>query len=187
MRGVASAGQLRWSLARTALVLIPLILLLGTLSARAAGSTEANPWFMALIKPDIYPPSAVFGIVWPILYVMLGLALALVWNARGARLRGLALTLFAVQLVANLAWSPLFFRYQRIEEAVWLIVTMFILALLTAACFATVRRMAGALLLPYLAWLAFAGLLNWRIHELNPDGGPTVSIARISLALPQQE
>jgi len=187
MRGVASVGQLRWSLARTALVLVPLIVLLGSLSGRSAGSTEANPWFMALVKPDIYPPGVVFGIVWTMLYVMMGIALAQVWHARGARLRGLAITLFVVQLAANLAWSPLFFRYQRIEEAFWLIVAIFVLALTTTACFATVRRMAAMLLLPYLAWLVFAGLLNWRIHELNPDGGPDVSIARVSLALPQPE
>lgn len=187
MRGVASAGQLRWSLARTMLVLVPLLVLLGTLSGRFAGSTEANPWFMALIKPDIYPPGAVFGIVWTVLYIMIGTALALVWNARGARFRGLAVGLFVVQLAVNLAWSPLFFRYQRIEDAFWLIVAMAGLALLTTVLFATVRRMAAVLMLPYLAWLAFAGLLNWRIHELNPDGGPDVSIARVSLALPQQE
>lgn len=187
MRGVASTAQLRWSLARTALVLVPLIVLLGSLSARAAGSAEANPWFMALVKPDIYPPGVVFGIVWTVLYVMMGIALALVWHARGARLRALAIVAFIAQLAANLAWSPLFFRYQRIEEAFWLIVAIFVLALATAACFATVRRMAAMLLLPYLAWLVFAGLLNWRIHELNPDGGPDVSIARVSLALPQPE
>lgn len=187
MAGVASAGQLRWGLARTALVLVPMIVLLGNLSARTAGSTEANPWFLALVKPDIYPPGVMFGIVWPILYVMSGVALALVWNARGARFRGPAIALFVLQFAANLAWSPLFFRYRLIEEAFWLILAMFVLALMTTACFATVRRMAAVLLLPYLAWLGFAGLLNWRIHELNPDGGPRVSIARVSLALPEQE
>ncbi len=168
-------------------MLVPLIVLLGSLSARSAGPTDANPWFMALVKPAIYPPALVFGIVWPVLYAMLGIALALVWHARGAQFRGLAIALFFLHFSANLAWSPLFFRFQRIEEAFWLIVTMFGLALLTALCFATVRRMAAVLLLPYLAWLAFAGLLNWRIHELNPDGGPNVSIARVSLTLPQKE
>ncbi len=187
MRGVASAGQLRWSLARRVLVLVPLVLLLGSISGRAAGSPAANPWFMALLKPDVYPPGVVFGIVWTLLYAMMGIALALVWNARGARWRGLAIILFVLQLAANLAWSPLFFRYQRIEEAFWLVVAIFVLALATMACFATVRRMAAALMLPYLAWLAFAGLLIWRIHELNPDGGPDVSIARVSLALPEPE
>ncbi len=187
MRSVASAGQLRWGVARSALVLVPLLVLLGGLSARVAGSTEANPWFMALVMPDIYPPGVVFGVVWPILYILSGIALALVWNARGARLRGTAIALFVLQFAANLAWSPLFFRYRQIEDAFWLIVALMVLAVLTTLCFATVRRMAAVLLLPYLAWLAFAALLNWRIHELNPDGGPDVAVAHVSLALPQQE
>ena len=187
MAGLASVGQLRWSFVRAALVAVPLIILLGITSGRLAGSTEANPWFAALVKPEIYPPGVVFGIVWTILYAMMGIAVALVWNARGARRRGLAILLFVLQLAANLAWSPLFFRYQRIEEAFWLVVAIFTLALLTTIGFATVRRMAALLMLPYLAWLGFAGLLNWRIHELNPDGGPNVSIARVSLTLPPQE
>lgn len=169
------------------LVAVPLLVLLGTISGRLAGSSEANPWFMALLKPEIYPPGAVFGIVWTILYVMMGIALALVWTARGARWRWTAVLLFVLQLAANLAWSPLFFRYQRIEDAFWLIVAIFALALLTTISFAAVRRMAALLMLPYLAWLGFAGLLNWRIHELNPEGGPDVSIASVRLTLPPQE
>lgn len=187
MANLASPGQLRWSLARAALVFVPLVVLLGTISGRMAGSSEANPWFSALVKPDIYPPGAVFGIVWTILYVMMGVALALVWSARGARWRLVAILLFVVQLAANLAWSPLFFREQQILQAFWLIIAIFGLALLTTLAFWKVRRLAALLMLPYLAWLAFAGVLNWRIHELNPDGGPDVSIARVSLALPVQE
>lgn len=187
MAAVASRAQLRWSLARIALVTVPLVVLLGTVSGRMAGSSEANPWFAALVKPDIYPPGAVFGIVWTLLYILMGLAVALVASARGARWRWAALLLFGVQLAANLAWSPLFFARQQIEAAFWLIVAMFGLALLTTLLFATVRRLAAALMLPYLAWLAFAGLLNWRIHELNPDGGPRVSVASVRLAVPPQE
>ena len=187
MAGVALKAQLRWSLARAVLVIVPLVLLLGTLSGRLAGSSESNPWFAALVKPDVYPPDEVFGIVWAILYVMMGVAAALVWNARGAAGRRLALLLFGLQLLANLAWSPLFFRFQRIETAFWLIVLIFVLALLTTWRFAVVRRLAALLMVPYLAWLGFAAVLNWRILELNPNGGPDVSIASVKLALPTQE
>ena len=187
MTGLASRDQLRWSLLRTALVSVPLVLLLGTLSGRLAGSAEDNPWFAALAKPDAYPPGVIFGIVWTILYVMMGIALALVWNARGAKGRGQGLLLFAAQLLANLAWSPLFFRFHRIEGAFWLIVVIFGLALLTTLRFASVRRLAGWLMVPYLAWLSFAAVLNWRIHELNPGGGPNVSTAGVELRLPPQE
>jgi len=187
MAELASPQQLRSSLIRAALVAVPLVLLLGTLSGRLAGSGEDNPWFAALVKPAAYPPGEVFGIVWTVLYGMMGVAVALVWSARGARWRGPALALFALQLLANLGWSPLFFRFHRIEEAFWLIVAIFLLALLTTVAFALVRRTAGWLMVPYLAWLVFAGVLNWRIHELNPDGGPNVSNASVDVRLPPQE
>lgn len=187
MTGVASTNQLRWSLARAVLVIAPLVLLLGTLSGRLGGSSANDPWFAALVKPDIYPPGVVFGIVWTLLYLMIGMAVALVWNARGARARVLALGLFVLQLAANLAWSPLFFRYHEIETAFWLIVAILALALLATLSFALVRRVAAALMIPYLAWLGFAAVLNWRIHELNPNGGPDVTIASVRMALPSQE
>lgn len=169
------------------MVIVPLVLLLGTISGRLAGSSERNPWFAALAKPEAYPPGVVFGIVWTVLYIMMGFAAALVWNARGAPGRPVALLLFALQLVANLAWSPLFFRLHRIEAAFWLVVAILVLASLTTWRFASVRRLAAWLMLPYLAWLGFAAVLNWRIHELNPNGGPDVSIASVRLALPTQE
>ncbi|MFW1401604.1 TspO/MBR family protein, partial [Vibrio parahaemolyticus] len=84
---------LRW-----ALVLVPLVLLLGFVSGRVAQSGPDNPWFAARVKPALYPPVATFGIVWTVLYVLMGLAAASVAAARGAEGRGLALALFAVQL-----------------------------------------------------------------------------------------
>jgi translocator protein len=187
MAELASKAQLRWSLARAAMIAVPLVLLLGTLSGRLSGSGEANPWFAALTKPDAYPPGFVFGIAWTILYTMLGIAVALVWNARGAPRRGLALGLFALQLAANLAWSPLFFRYHQIEPAFWLVVVIFVLALATTIVFGSIRRLAAWLMVPYLAWLGFAAVLNWRVHELNPGTGPNVSTASVRLDLPAQE
>jgi translocator protein len=185
--GVASTTQLRWSLARAVLVIAPLVLLLGALSARLAGSSASNPWFAALVKPDIYPPAALFGIAWTILYLMIGVAAAVVWSARGSSWRWPALGLFALQLIANLAWSPLFFRFHRIDAALGLAIGIFALTLLTTLGFGLVRRLAAALMIPYLAWLGFAAVLTWRIHELNPNGGPDVSIASVRMALPSQE
>ena len=169
------------------LVIAPMVLLLGTLSGRLGGSSRDDPWLAALVKPEFYPPGVVFGIVWTLLYLMIGVAAAIVWNARGAPWRVPALALFALQLVANLAWSPLFFRFHRIEPAFWLIIVILLLAILTTLCFASVRRLAAALMIPYLAWLGFAAVLNWRIHELNLNGGPDVSIASVRMALPSQE
>src|SRR3954466_5276055 len=107
MTAIASRAQLRMSFLRYALFTVPAIVLLGAVSGRISGSGYGNAWFDALTKPAIMPPGWVFGLVWTILYVLLGLALALILHARGARGRGPALALFVVaasqlRLVADL-------------------------------------------------------------------------------------
>lgn len=173
MTELASPGQLRASLLRWALVLVPGIVLLGFVSGRMAQSGPGNPWFAALVKPDIYPPPAAFGIVWTILYILMGLALAMIVTARGAPGRGLAIGVFAVQLLLNLVWSPLFFGMQQITYALYLLFAIDVAVLATVALFWRVRPLAGAMLLPYLAWVLFATLLNWQFLEANPGAdGP---------------
>lgn len=169
MNQLASSGQLRASFLRWALVLVPLVVLLGFLSGQAAGSGPGNPWFDDLAKPGIYPPPATFGIVWTVLYVLIGIAAAMIGAARGAAGRGLALTLFAVQLLLNLAWSPVFFGLHQISSALYLIVALDLAVLATVIAFWRVRHQAGLLLLPYLAWVCFATVLNWQFLQLNPD------------------
>ena len=169
MTVLASRGQLRASFLRWALLIVPAILLLGTISGRIAGSGPGNAWFDALIKPAIYPPPGVFGIVWPILYLLMGVALTLVVTARGARGRGIAIAAFLIQLALNLVWSPLFFAAHRMSDALWLLFALDILVVVTVALFWRVRRPAALLLLPYLAWIVFATALNWEFLRLNPD------------------
>jgi len=174
MSGIASRSQLRMSFLRYALVTVPLVLLLGTISGRAAGSGYGNGWFDALQKPALMPPGWVFGAAWTLLYILIGLALALILHARGARGRGLAIGLFLAQLALNYAWSPIFFALHETGLAFIVIVLMIILAALTALLFARIRRAAGLLMLPYLAWLFFAAFLTWQIGALNPDAAQLV-------------
>lgn len=169
MREIASKGQLRLALLRWAMVTVPLVLLLGFLSARSVAVGSANPWYAALAKPGLTPPDWVFPIAWSILYVLLGVALAMVIHARGSALRGPALVAFGVQLALNLAWTPLFFGMHKVNGALILIVAMFASALLTAILFGRIRAAAAALMLPYLAWICFAGYLTYSIGVLNPD------------------
>lgn len=175
MNQLASSGQLRASLLRWALVLVPLVLLLGFVSGRVSNSGPGNVWFDALVKPGIYPPPAAFGIVWSILYVLMGLAVAMVASARGASGRGLALVAFFVQLAINLSWTPVFFGLHRISLALAIIAVLDVAVIITIALFWRVRHQAALLLLPYLAWILFATALNWQFLELNPqaDGMPT--------------
>ncbi|MFM5886388.1 MAG: TspO/MBR family protein [Novosphingobium sp.] len=169
MTELASPAQLRAAFLRWALVLVPGILMLGFLSGMAASSGPDNPWFAALTKPSLFPPPATFGIVWSILYVLMGFALALVVSARGAPGRGAAIAVFVVQLLLNLAWSPLFFGLHRISGALYLLVAIDVAVLATVVLFRKVRPRAAALLLPYLAWVLFATVLNWQFLAANPD------------------
>jgi len=173
MTVLASRAQLRASFLRWALFLIPVVLLLGYLSGVLSGSSAGNPWFAALQKPALYPPPAVFGIAWTVLYALMGLAAALVCAAWGAYGRTAALIAFAVQLALNLAWSPTFFALHEIRGALILIGVLDLLAIVTAVLFWRVRWIAGALLVPYLLWLGFATYLNWQMLELNPRADGT--------------
>ena len=168
MTELASPAQLRAALLRWSLFLVPGVLLLGFLSGAVAGSTAGNPWFMDLVKPSLYPPPATFGIVWSILYVLIGFALALVVTARGAALRGRAIALFAAQLALNLAWSPLFFAMHRISAALGLLVVLDLAVIACVVVFRQVRPLAAALMLPYLGWVLFATVLNWQFLQANP-------------------
>jgi tryptophan-rich sensory protein len=178
-------GAQRRSAIRWGLVVGPAILLGGLVSSRLAGSTKGNPWWEGLAKPALQPPDWAFGVAWPILYLLIGAALALVIAARGARLRTIGIGLFLVQLGLNYAWSPTFFRNHDIGGALTLIFALFLTALATAVVFGRVRRIAGWLMVPYLAWLSFAAGLNWKTAELNPDGGPRVELGT-EVAVPQK-
>lgn len=169
MNRLASPAQLRASLIRWALFLVPTVMLLGFLSGQLSGSGAGSPWFQSLVKPDLFPPPATFGVVWTALYFLMGLALAMVCAAWGSRLRGLAIVAFIAQFALNLAWSPVFFASHDIQTALWVITALDVALIVTVVLFFKVRKWAGVLLLPYLAWVLFATLLNWQFLQANPD------------------
>lgn len=169
MREIASKGQLRASFLRWAIVTVPLILFLGLASGRVVPSGSDNAWYMALAKPELTPPGWLFPVAWSILYILLGLALAVVLNARGSRYRAPAIALFVLQLVGNLAWTPLFFGAQQVFAALILLGAVLLLSIATTFAFARVRKAAAWLMVPYLVWLSFAAALNYGIWELNPN------------------
>lgn len=181
MGELASSGQLRASFLRWAIVTVPFVILLGLASGEIAGSGAGNPWFETLVKPAIQPPGWVFGAAWTLLYALMGVALAIVINARGAAKRGMAIGLFFVQLALNLAWSPLFFAAHLLWPAFWLIIAIFLTALLTTLFFGRIRPLAAWLMVPYLAWLCFAAVLTYQIIGLNPDGGRTSDAVEMQL------
>jgi tryptophan-rich sensory protein len=145
--------------------------LLGGLSGWISNSGYGNSWFDGLQKPNFMPPGAAFGIVWPVLYALLGIALAMILAERPSPRRRLALILFFIQLALNFAWSPIFFAGHDIVLAKWVIFLMAAIAAAAARQFFVLRKPAGILMLPYLAWLVFAATLNATIEALNPGAG----------------
>jgi len=183
MNRLTSPAQLRASILRWALFVVPTVMLLGFLSGQVGGDAS-SPWFRSLEKPATFPPPLAFPIVWTALYFMMGLAMALVCSAWGARWRGWAIAAFVVQLALNLAWSPTFFGAHQITLAQYLLFAIDLAVLATLVLFFRVRRVAGWLLVPYLAWVLFATVLNWQFLQLNPEAdGRDVSgsVARIEL------
>jgi translocator protein len=133
----------------------------------AITATSVGSWYQALAKPVFNPPDWVFGPVWTMLYVLMGIAGWRVWR-RNDPARGRALALFGVQLALNLGWSVLFFGLRRIDLATAEIAVLFAAIVATAAAFWRIDRMAGALLVPYALWVGYASALTASIWRLNP-------------------
>jgi len=159
---------------KTALATVILIELLGGLSGWLSNSGFGNPWFDALVKPLFMPPGWLFGVVWPILYSLLGISLAIALAEPPSPRRRAGLILFALQMVMNFAWSPIFFAGHDIRLAKVVIFAMAALAAAAAGQFLRLRKAAGLLMIPYLAWLVFAATLNASIEGLNPGAGTSL-------------
>lgn len=151
--------------------------LIGALGVPFTATESA--WFAGLDLPGYYPPNWAFGVVWPVLYALIGAAAALVYlgdreeraraagPTRLARDARIALGLFAVQLVVNVAWSPVFWGLERADLGLVVLGLLLPLVVATIAAFDRVDRRAALLLVPYLAWVCFATALNYGIWALN--------------------
>ncbi len=139
----------------------------GALFSPALSSSSAV-WYGSLVKPPWMPPDRWFGPVWSALYLLMGIAAWIIWGERYHRGRNLALAAFAVQLLLNALWAPLFFGTRSIGLGLLVIVALWLAVVWTVREFAGVRAMAACLLLPYLAWVSFATTLNLEIWRHNP-------------------
>ncbi len=140
--------------------------------AGAVGSVFTIPaitgWYAALNKPPFSPPNWLFGPAWVTLYTLMGIAVALVW-AKGLADKKVrqAMIFFGVQLLLNALWSILFFGLHQTYLAFFEIVIMLGFIALTTLRFYRIEKTAAYLMLPYLAWVGFASLLNFSIYLLN--------------------
>lgn len=124
-------------------------------------------WYPALRKPSWNPPNAVFGPVWTLLYLAMAIAVWLVWRS-GTDVT-VAVWLFALQLALNVAWSVVFFGQRNPRGALVIIVGLWLAIAATLVAFVSIDPLAGALFIPYLAWVTFASVLNGAIARLNPS------------------
>jgi len=138
-----------------------------TAAVGAAASIQAATFYAQLVRPSWAPPGGVFAPVWTMLYTLMGVAAWLVWREGGKRTR-IPLALFVIQLAANALWSWLFFGWHLGAWASAEVLVLLALIAATLAAFWRVRALAGMLLVPYLAWVAFASALTWSVWRGNP-------------------
>lgn len=146
---------------------IGLCLLIGFLGSLATQTGMAD-WYPTLEKPFFNPPNWIFGPVWTILYVLMGIAAGLVWS-KGFYHKWVqtALYHFGFQLLLNAAWSILFFGLKEPFWALLDIIALFVVLLITIKWFKVVSDAAAYLLVPYAVWVLFAAILNFEIWRLN--------------------
>jgi len=151
---------------------IPLIILiilfqavggiLGTLTA-----PEIDGWYNALVKSPLNPPSYAFGIVWPILYVMLAIAFWMVWKREESDTRRSILVLFTIHMLLNWAWTPVFFTLHQPLGGLIILIAIVLTALVLIRMLWNYERRAAWMLVPYIAWISFATHLNYYIWHYN--------------------
>jgi benzodiazapine receptor len=128
---------------------------------------EIASWYAGLQKPSFQPPNWLFGPVWTMLYILMGVSLYLIWKQPESELRNKALTVFAIQFTLNFCWSLIFFNQHQIGWALIEIIAMWICILLTIVQFGKLSTLSAWLLVPYISWVSFATILNAAIWKLN--------------------
>lgn len=138
---------------------------LNVLAALSGAYFRPGAWYRALAKPRWQPPDQLFGPVWAVLYTANAIAGWLVWQEAGI---GSELLVYLVSLVFNAGWSAIFFGLKRIDVAFGWIAVLWLSILVQIVLFWPVSKLAALLLLPYLAWVTFAAVLNAVLWRLNP-------------------
>ena len=141
------------------------------LLAGGVGAVVTTPaistWYVTLNKPWFTPPGWLFGPVWILLYILMGLALFLVWRSPKSRTRDIGIALFAVQLAVNVFWSFAFFGLENTLYGVLTIIPLWVLIAATIFQFYKVSKGAAFLMVPYILWVSIATALNTAVYLLN--------------------
>jgi translocator protein len=147
------------------LICVLLCITLGLLSGLSTVN-EINTWYATLQKPSWNPPNWIFGPVWTLLYLLMGVAAGIIWHTKDER-RIQALMLFILQFMFNLGWSYIFFERHAIGWAFAEIIVLLTLIIITTISFYKIKPLAAGLMIPYILWVSFATCLNGTIWLLN--------------------
>ncbi len=137
------------------------------LVASSGAVFKPDSWSRAMSKPAWNPPDWIFGAGWSILYIMIAVAGWRVWEAAAADALVVPLTVYALQLALNAGWSAIFFGLKRPDWAFAELVCLWIAIAVNILVFHPIDPLAAWLLVPYLAWVTFAGALNFTVWRLN--------------------
>ena len=145
-------------------IAIPLII--GSISGIAT-SGNITTWYAGLNKPSFNPPNWIFGPVWTVLYLLMGISLFQIWRSPAGDARNYALTIFCIQIILNFAWSFIFFHFKQTGWAFVEIILIWLSVLAMIFIFYRISKPAALLQIPYFLWVSFAAVLNGSIWHLN--------------------
>ncbi len=148
------------------LLSVGITLLIGMIGGLVTASSVGS-WFVEINKPSWNPPNWIFGPVWTSLYIMMGIAIFLVWLKRKQQSIKLVMGLYIIQLLLNMLWSLLFFGLQNPQLAFFEVVVLLFAIVLTTLHFWKISKSAALLMIPYILWVSFATVLNFSIWQLN--------------------
>lgn len=142
---------------------------LNVLAASSGAIFQPGDWYDSLAKPSWRPPAWLFGPAWTVLYIMIAVSGWMAWHAAVPGEAWLPMTVYGIQMVLNAAWSGIFFGMRRMKLALFEMAFLWLAILATIIVFWPVSQTAALLLVPYLAWVSFAFMLNRAMIRLNPQ------------------
>jgi translocator protein len=149
-------------------LVVSLALPLGAGTIAGIFTAKAVPeWYASLNRPSFSPPNWVFGPIWTVLYILLGISLFLIWKLDPGKERNRAIFIFLLQMLLNFGWSFLFFHFKMVGVALVEIMVLWMSILLMLFHFYKIDRMAAYINIPYLLWVTFATILNLGYYWLN--------------------
>ncbi len=157
----------RWLDIAVAFAAVSLVAVIGGLM------TDIGPWYESLRFPWFRPPNWLFGPAWTVIFVLIAASGVIAWEqARDPAAKRALIGLFAINAALNIAWSPLFFKMRRPDWALYEVLFFWMSVVALMVTISRISAAAGWIIAPYLAWVTFAGFLNWRVVQLNKPFGP---------------